>query len=57
MEQEAIHRIKRSVTLFGRCRVVASGAAESSYDPVNQALCLMSPYTDESTMGLVDSGQ
>ena len=49
MEQEAIqYRIKEVYHLFEDARVVASGAAERSYDPVNQALCLMSPYTDEA---------
>ena len=49
MEQEAIqYRIKEVYHLFEDARVVASGAAERSYDPVNQALCLMSPYKDEA---------
>ncbi|MBU9896344.1 hypothetical protein KSW27_09245 [Holdemanella biformis] len=49
MEQEAIqYRIREVYHLFEDARVVASGAAERSYDPVNQALCLMSPYTDEA---------
>lgn len=34
--------------LFEDCRVVAPGAAIRSYDPVNQALCLASPYIDEA---------
>ncbi len=48
MEQEVIqYRTKEVYHLFDDARVVASGASERSYDPVNQAICLMSPYLEE----------
>ncbi len=48
MEEEVIqYRTREVYHLFADARVVASGASERSYDPVNQAICLMSPYLDE----------
>ncbi len=48
MEEEVIqYRTREVYHLFADARVVASGASERSYDPVNQAVCLMSPYLDE----------
>lgn len=48
MEQEVIqYRTREVYHLFDDARVVANGACERSYDPVNEAICLMSPYLDE----------
>lgn len=49
MEQEAIqYRTQEVYHLFDDVKVVADGACERSVDPVNEALCLMAPYKDES---------
>jgi tetratricopeptide (TPR) repeat protein len=48
MEQEAVaYREKEVYHLFEDVKVVADGAAERSYDPVNQSINLMAPYKDE----------
>lgn len=48
MEKDAVqYRDDDVYHLFEDVRVVAPGAAERSYDPVNQSMNLMAPYTDE----------
>jgi hypothetical protein len=48
MEQEAVaYREKEVYHLFEDVKVVGDGAAERSYDPVNQSINLMAPYKDE----------
>lgn len=41
------YRSKNLYHLFEDVRIVADGAAERSYDPVNQSLNLMAPYKDD----------
>ena len=49
MEQEAIqYKTTEVYHLFEDARIVASGAAERSVDPVTHALCLMSPYLGDT---------
>lgn len=48
MKEEAIqYRTKDVYHLFEDVRVAADGAAERSYDPVNQSMNLMAPYKDD----------
>ena len=49
MEEEVIqYKTKEVYHLFQDAKVVADGASERSFDPVNNALCLMSPYEDDA---------
>lgn len=48
MEEEVYqYRLSEVYHLFESARIVASGLATRSYDPVSQSLCLMSPYLDD----------
>ena len=48
MEQEVFqYRLQEVYHLFDNAKVVAFGACERSFDPVLEAMCLMSPRTEE----------
>lgn len=47
-EEEYQYRTKEVYHLFRDAKIVAPGTAERSYDPAFDALCLMSPFTEEA---------
>lgn len=48
MEEEVFqYRLNEVYHLFENAKIVSSGLAQRSYDPISQSLCLMSPYLDD----------